>query len=133
MAKRQSRSRLGSITRGLLIQSPHLEKVLSGNKTWEIRGNAARIRGRIALIRSGSSQIVGTCNIVDTKGPLTRAEFLKNLRKIGLSRSQVDRSLPYRKTYAWVLKGAKRLRTPVAYKHPYGAIGWVRLDRLRLR
>ena len=49
MAKRKGHRKLGSITRGLLIQSPHIEKVLSGKKTWEIRGYAAKIRGPIAL------------------------------------------------------------------------------------
>ena len=126
MAKRKSHKRLGAITRGLLIQSPHIEKVLSDQKTWEIRGYAAKIRGPIALIRSGSGQIVGTCKIVDVRGPLTRAEFLRNARKIGLRPSEIGRSLPYARTYAWVLKDARRLRTPLPYKHPSGAIGWVR-------
>jgi hypothetical protein len=31
-------------------------------------------------------------------------------------------------TYAWVLSAAKRLKTPVAYKHPQGAVIWVTLD-----
>jgi hypothetical protein len=132
MAKRKSHRRLGAITRGLLIQSPHIEKVLSGKKTWEIRGYAAKIRGPIALIRSGSGQIVGTCKIVETKGPLKGADLLKNAGKMGFRRSEIDGSLPYPKTFAWVLKEAMRFRTPLPYKHPYGAIGWVRLDRTRV-
>ena len=50
MGQRHRTSRFGSITRGLLIQTPDIEKVLSGKKTWEIRGYPAKIRGAIALI-----------------------------------------------------------------------------------
>ncbi len=132
MAQRNGRKKLGSISRALLIQTPYIEQVLSRRKTWEIRGYAAKIRGPIALIQSGSGQIVGTCKIIDALGPLTRAEFVKNAGKIGLRRGDIGRSLPYLRTYAWVLKDARRFRTPIPYKHPYGAIGWVRLDRTRV-
>ena len=57
MAKGRRAKSLGAITRGLLIQSPHIEKVLSGKKTWEIRGYASKIRGPIALIRSGTTKL----------------------------------------------------------------------------
>jgi hypothetical protein len=132
MQKGSRRSKLGKIIRGLLIQSPHIERVLAGSKTWEIRGYPTKIRGPIALIRSASGLIVGTCKVVETKGPLTRAEFLRNLRRVGLTPAEVDGALPYPKTYAWVLRDAKRLRSPLPYRHPHGAIGWVRLDRTRV-
>jgi hypothetical protein len=71
--------------RGLLIRSPHIEKVLAHTKTWEIRGKATKIRGRIALIRSGSGLIVGTCELVDVIGPLSMKEFKANARRWGPS------------------------------------------------
>ena len=38
---------------GLLIRSPFIDWILSGSKTWEIRGSRTTKQGRIALIRSG--------------------------------------------------------------------------------
>jgi hypothetical protein len=34
----------------------------------------------------------------------------------------------YRNTYAWVLKNPRRLKKTVPYKHPSGAVIWVKLD-----
>ena len=32
----------------------------------------------------------------------------------------------YKKNYAWPLSDAKRLEKPVPYKHPQGAVKWVK-------
>ena len=50
---------------GLIIKPEWIDKILSGKKTWEIRGNKTKIRGKIALIQSGTSEIYGTCELVD--------------------------------------------------------------------
>jgi len=34
----------------------------------------------------------------------------------------------YRKKYAWVGRKAKRFGKPIRYRHPSGAVIWVRLD-----
>jgi len=49
--------------KGLLINSPWIEMILEGKKTWEIRGANTKLRGPIALIKSGSGKVVGTCAI----------------------------------------------------------------------
>ena len=36
--------------------------------------------------------------------------------------------LPYEKTYAWVMAEPKPLSQPIPYKHPSGAVIWVRLN-----
>jgi hypothetical protein len=41
--------------RGLIIRSSWVEMILAGKKTWEIRGRYTHVRGKIALIRAGSS------------------------------------------------------------------------------
>lgn len=66
---------------GFVIRSPWVEMILDGTKIWEIRGRKTHMRGKIALIRGGSGLIVGTCNLTDVVGPLTRKEFLRNRRK----------------------------------------------------
>ncbi|MGH9685528.1 MAG: ASCH domain-containing protein [Candidatus Acidiferrales bacterium] len=115
---------------GLIIRSPWVEMILDGKKTWEIRGSYTHIRGKIALIRGGSGLVVGACNLVDVVGPLKRTEFRKHRRNVGLKPSEA-RWLPYENTYAWVLKGAKKFRRPRRYRHPSGAVIWVRLSGFR--
>ena len=41
--------------------------------------------------------------------------------------------LPYATTYAWVVRGARRLSERVPYRHPAGAVIWVRLEMGVLR
>ena len=112
--------------RGLVIRSPWVEMILEGKKKWEIRGRNTHVRGKIALIRGGSGLIVGTCHLAGVVGPLTRKEFRRNHRKAGLSEAEAT-SLRYPQTYAWVLKNARKCRPPRPYKHPSGAIVWVKL------
>lgn len=111
---------------GLIIRSPYVEMILDGKKTWEIRGRKTAVRGKIALIRGGSGLVVGTCELVDVVGPLSNRELRKNARRAGLKPSEADPSV-YEKTYAWVMKNAKKFGCPRRYKHPSGAVIWVRL------
>jgi ASCH domain len=110
----------------LLIRSPHIEKILAGKKIWEIRGSRTQVRGPIALIRSGSGMVVGTCEIVGCLGPLTREQFRVNARRAGIKPAEAKSG--YAKTYACVLANPRQLQKPVRYKHPSGAVIWVKLD-----
>ena len=112
------------ITRGLLILKEPLDKILAGTKTWEVRGKATARRGAIALIESKSGHVVGTCEVTGVVGPLTLAELQRNARRTGFRPSQ----LPYSATYAWVVRDARRLPEPIPYRHPSGAVIWVRLE-----
>ena len=88
--------------RGLLIRSPWIERILKGERTWEIRGANTHIRGAIALIRSGSGLVVGVGDLVDVIGPLTFSDLCKNWRKHAESSQELTNGLPYKKTFAWV-------------------------------
>lgn len=112
---------------GLLIRAPYIDWILNGSKVWEIRGSSTTKRGRIALIQSGTGTVVGVAHLVDVVGPLTPSEYLSNADKLGLKRSQLSGRLHYARTFAWVLKNARRLKTPVRYCHPCGSIIWVKL------
>lgn len=112
------------INRGLLIRKEHLDRILAGTKTWEIRSRATSKLGPVALIQSGSGEVVGVCEIVDVIGPLSLAELQRNARKAGARADKLD----YRRTYAWVLRRARRLRKPIPYRHPRGAVIWVKLE-----
>lgn len=117
------------LTHALLVLQEPLDKILAGTKTWEIRGKATARRGRIALVQSKSGHVVGTCELVDVVGPLTLAELRKNARRTGFRPDE----LPYSTTHAWVLRNARRLAEPVPYRHPPGAVIWVKLDSRVIR
>ena len=114
---------------GLVIRDPWISLIMSGQKTWEIRGSATRKRGLIALIKGGSKHILGVCEILAVHGPLTFDEYSQTQNKhltppIELS----SKGLPYPKTYAWELGNVIPFKSPVQYTHPKGAITWVTLD-----
>src|SRR5260370_1423643 len=112
----------------LLIRHPWIDKILDGEKMWEIRGSKTSIRGTIGLIACGSGTIVGVCDVVDCVGPLSVNKFRKNAEKAGMLPSEA-RLGRYRNTYAWVFANARYLKQPVPYNHPSGAVIWVSLDR----
>jgi len=113
---------------GLIIKSPWIEKILSGEKVWEIRGTATKKRGWIALIKSGSKKIFGVCRLIDVVGPLSLEEMLNTVDNhlVPLEELKKD-GLPYSKTFAWVLDRPVTLEKPLPYSHPSGAITWVSL------
>lgn len=113
---------------GLIIKDPYVTWILEGKKTWEIRGSSTKVRGRIALIKSKTGHVFGTCELVDVKGPLGREELRKNAGKLNWRPSEIPASM-YEKTYAWVLKDAKPLEKTVPYTHPSGAVIWVKLSQ----
>jgi hypothetical protein len=115
--------------RGLVIDRPYVDWILTGKKTWEIRGKATTRRGPIALIAKGTGTVVGTCNLIDVRGPLKLAELKANAKRQNRKPADITSPLYYgNHTYAWVLSGARRLRTPIAYQHPSGAVVWVKLN-----
>lgn len=112
--------------KGLIIKSPWIEYILSGGKTWEIRGSNTKIRGKVYLIKSGSGYIYGTAEIIDCiELSLEQYQSAYNMHRLPL---EFLDQLPYRHTYAWVLKNAKLLSKPLKYKHPQGAVIWVNIE-----
>ena len=119
--------------KGLVIRSPWIDMILSGDKTWEIRGSRTARRGRIALIQSGTKTVVGVCDLIDVEGPLSMSKLLANQPKHRIPAARLRRDgMPYKRTFAWVLAHAARLPEPVAYEHPTGAVIWVDLPHLDL-
>jgi ASCH domain-containing protein len=110
----------------LLIKAPWIYDILEGRKTWELRGNATKRRGTIALVESGTGHVVGVCEIVDVKGPLSIRELEDTWRKHGIK--DWSNGSRYSRTYGWVLANARALKKPVPYKHPSGAVIWVKLN-----
>lgn len=110
--------------KGLLIKQLWMDMILVRRKTWEIRGSATSVRGRIALIESGTGTVVGFCDITDVVGPLTIADFRENMQRHHVTEAHWDY---YSTPHAWIIRGARRLSRPVPYEHPRGAVIWVNL------
>lgn len=109
--------------KGLIIKEPWIDLILNGEKTWEIRGSRTKLRGEIALIKSKSGKVFGTVEIADC------IELDLNIYQDSYRYHCIQETtlLPYKRTYAWVLKNPKRYFEPVPYKHPQGAVIWVNL------
>lgn len=110
--------------RALIVADPWIGKILSGEKTWEMRSAPTKIRGRVGLIRKGSGLIVGSVEIIDVLPPLDRnaAMVTKNLHKVA------DVELLEKWKYPWVLKNVVEFETPLEYEHPRGAVVWVKIQ-----
>jgi len=109
--------------KGLIIKEPYIDWILEGKKKWEIRGSNTNIRGRICLIKSGSKKIYGEVDLVDC--------FELDLDKYNEYCVEMygnsEKELPYKKTYAWVMKNPCIYEKPKDYVHPMGAVIWVNL------
>ena len=111
---------------GLLVREPWAGRLLSGAKVWEIRGQRTHIRGPIGLIAAGTGTVMGLLELTDVLGPLSPSQYAQAWPERGASPAE-DGTPPYPRTYAWVMNNPVRLAAPVAYRHPPGAVIWVRL------
>ncbi len=105
------------------MQEPWISLILSGEKTWEIRGTRTRRRGTIHLARARTNLLVGRVRIVDCMC-LSRAELALNIER---HRVRETARVRYPRIFAWVLADAAWYTEPRTYTHPAGAIIWVRL------
>lgn len=112
--------------KALIIKQPWIDLILAGKKTIEIRGSKTNIRGKIALIASGTGQVIGTCMVNESINLAEEADLSDVVIKSCVDETTI-RSF-YKNPNGWVLSDAKRLTTPVKYKHPMGAIIWVKLE-----
>jgi hypothetical protein len=115
--------------KGLIIDTPHIENILSGKKIWEMRSTSTKQRGHIALIRKGSGKIIGTAELTETVGPLETDAMLANQSKHLISAERILSGAVAKWKYGWVMKNAKFLDEPVDYRHPSGAVIWVNLGQ----
>ena len=119
--------------KALLIKKKWLDLILSGEKTWELRGSNTARRGEIALIESGTGTIVGTCVVEGAEGPLSLSKLKRSKAMHGVAPKEFSDTPPYKRTHAWILGKARRLRRPVRYRHPPGAVIWVDLSSSEAR
>jgi len=127
-AKKARASVLGRPKKALLVKQQCADKILSGGKTWDVRGRRTTVRGRIHLAQAGTGTLVGEVTITDCI-PVTMAMLARRAKehRIASVRCVVAK---YRRIYAWVLVDAVCYPSPIAYRHPPGAVTWVRTGDL---
>lgn len=119
--------------RGLMVRDPFATQILDGEKIWEIRGRASQIRGPVVIVKSGTGCAFGTVNLIRVLGPLELDDLIEAPELPASEREEFRRDgLPYSKTYAYVFSNPKWFERPIPYRHPSGAVTWVRLPDLDL-
>ena len=103
----------------LVIKETWLRRILSGEKTWEIRATATMRRGRIHLAQSGGL-LMGSATISGCTR-LKRGDFLKHQDKHCISRLK---QIPYKVIWAWHLESVRRYTKPFPFKKSRGAMIW---------
>lgn len=114
--------------KGLVIDTPYIDQIIFGDKTWEMRSTATKQRGWIALIRKGSGTVVGVAELVDSIGPFTNEQMIANQSKHKLTAHQLSNPSIGKWNHGWVLMNARALREPLPYQHNKGAVIWVKLS-----
>lgn len=84
--------------KGLLIRKEWLDKILRGQKRWELRGSKTATIGVIALIQSGTGTVVGTCGIDHVLGPRSLAELRRTTANHRVPASSIGRDWSYKRT-----------------------------------
>ncbi|MNB81424.1 ASCH domain protein [compost metagenome] len=108
--------------KGLIIKPKWADLILSGVKTWEIRGSRTQQRGTIGIIKSRSGKVYGQVDLVECI-PLTMYAWAENKDKHHVEYADIDYYTPY----AWVLTNPIIYPEPIPYRHPQGAVIWVNL------
>lgn len=113
--------------KGLKIKKKWIELILSGNKTWEIRGSNSNIRGVIGLVQCESSMVFGETNMIESI-PLTEELFVNNRDKHKLDISWEELISIYKKPYAWVFSDTHKYDEPKRFKNLQGSVKWVNIE-----
>lgn len=112
---------INGFDRALIIKKEYLDKILSGDKTWEMRSRKTKITGLVGLIESGSGLIVGQCFIHGSLEPIDQNTALNTIDKHCVE----DVSLLEKWNHPWVISEAVSYESPIPYNHPQGAVIWV--------
>ena len=117
-----------TVSKGLVIDQPWIDLILSGRKTWEMRATGASYRGWFGLIRKGSGMVWGVARIESVGVSLSPDEMVATHDNHHIPEAMIRSGEVAKWTTPWKLADVSRLARPVPYKHPYGAVTWVTFD-----
>jgi hypothetical protein len=117
---------------GLVIAEPWVSEILAGRKTWEMRTQATRKRGRLELIRKGSGLVVGAATLVDSLPPRTKSQMLASLDRRCVPAASIERGDVDAWVYPWVLTDDVRIDPHMPYTNPPGRFQRIRHPALKV-
>ena len=108
----------------LVVKKHWLDKILAGEKVWEIRGCSTTRRGWVHFAESkGGGKLVGRARLVDCI-KIPKDTFQSHAHR-HLVTNVAD--VPYEIIFAWVFEDAERFTEPFVYSHTPGAVIWVKV------
>ena len=113
--------RIGPLDSILIIRPEWLNRILSGEKTWEIRdkGCQSKIGRWIWLSASESSTVTGRAQVVDSRHLSAEEWEATRLQHcVPGPRFYGDR------THAWCLQGVRTTTAPLPFERKPGAVVW---------
>lgn len=116
-------------TKGLIIDDLHLDKILDGTGSWEMRTGFTHHSQSVALIKQGGL-IVGIANLVGIKRPLNYKTHYPPIEQERLSEERLQSGEIDNWDIAWVLENARPLMTTVSCQALNDAAddGWINLE-----
>jgi len=108
----------------LVVKKQWVDKILAGEKDWEIRGSATARRGWVQFAESkAGGTLVGRARLVDCIR-VPKETFRSHIRRHRVTNVA---DVPYKNIFAWVFEDAERFTKPFFYKHSPGAVIWVKV------
>lgn len=117
-----------NIERALIIREPWISKILSGEKTWEMRSKPTSVRGWIGLVAQGTNHVVGLARLVGCELPLTARTYERHFAQHAIPADQTQWAIENNWVFPWVLADVIRLPRPVPIPSRPGAVQFVNLD-----
>jgi len=113
--------------KGLIIRRPWIDRILSGEKTWEMRSRKTLYRGLVGLIGQGTGMIVGVAELVDSLPPLDATTFAATRIKHTIPEDLDTEVFEAGWVYPWVFRDSCSLSRAVEAGQRPGQVIWVPL------
>lgn len=118
---------------GLIIKKKWLDLILSGKKTFEIRGTrTSHKHEKIALIESVTGRLRGYAVIDDCIQILGEKPWESIRERACVPWNYITLKAHYRKPCAWMLNNVEKEHKIIHVKRPTGSVIWVNLDNCEL-
>ncbi len=114
-------------TKGLIIDGQHIDKILNGTGSWEMRTGFTHHSKSVALIKQGGL-IVGIANLVAIKRPLNYKTHHQPGEQERLSEARLQSGEIDNWDIAWVLENALPLMATISCQTLNDLDGWVNLE-----
>ena len=102
-----------TLQKGLIVDSSHIDKLLNGNGSWEMRGDVSLKCEPVALINPDISQIVGIATLIAVNGSVDYLIRRNNVNQQRISDEYLQAGRFDKIDAIWTLDNAKRLAIPI--------------------